>query len=321
MSLVGTIGHLPILRLHGDGAILDGGEEGEVLLAHHPRSASLTVGDELEVFINRDAEEGLVASTKLPVAVVGECAYLPVTSVTQVGAFLDWGLEKELLVPFSEQRIPLQEGRSYVVYLYLDDHSDRVAASTRLSDYLSEEGEGFRPLQRVELLICSRSDMGYKAIINGTHLGLLYQDELHQQIAIGDRRVGYIKTIRDDLRLDLTLHPPGQWGRDELAQQILAQLHQDGGSSSLTDRSTPAQIAARYGVSKAVYKKALGNLYKQQLIVIERDQITLSDRGNTQAYRSPLQPAPPRRAAQPTKSRSTPPGGSKQGGGNRGPQG
>jgi predicted RNA-binding protein (virulence factor B family) len=257
------------------GMYLDAHDLGEVLLPARYIPKGTRVGDEVEVFLYTDSEDLPIATTLRPKAEVGQCAHLKVVSVTGIGAFLDWGLPKDLLVPFREQRVPMQVGRSYTVYVYLDEQTGRPAASSRLSRFLSETGEGFEPDQPVDLLICGRTDIGLKAVVNGTHLGMILKNDLLQPVKVGQRVQGYIKGIRDDGRINLKLQPGGQQGRDELAERILEALKAGGGILALTDKSPPEAIYRRFGVSKANYKKALGRLYKQHLIELGKNRIRL----------------------------------------------
>lgn len=207
-------------------------------------------------------------------ATIGECALLRAVTVTKAGAFMDCGLERDLLVPVSQQLIPMAEGRSYVVYLYLDP-DQQVIGSTKLHKFLDERAKNMAPGEEVDLLIVNQTDMGYKAVINGTHLGLLYQDEVFQPLKPGDKIKGYIKGVREDRKIDLGLHPQNQQARDELTDKILDFLQVNGGSSTLTDYSPPDAIYKQYRVSKGNYKKALGALYKQRLISLSKDKVTL----------------------------------------------
>lgn len=272
---VGRFNRLKVVKEVDFGLYLDGGRLGEILLPRRYVPDHAKLGEWLEVFIYRDSQDRLVATCDQPLASVGEVAYLRATQVNRTGAFLNWGMPKDLLVPFSEQRVPMEAGRSYVVYVYLDN-SGRLAASSKLSLYLEEHGEGFKSGQAVALLIASRSPMGYTAVIDGTHLGLIHQSEVLQPLRMGQKIKGYIKAVRADGKIDLTLQQPGKAGKDELAEQILAHLQENGGRSDLTDYSTPEAIFAQYRVSKARYKKALSQLYKDRKIAIFDDHIALA---------------------------------------------
>jgi len=209
-----------------------------------------------------------------PKAQVGECALLKAVTVTKAGAFMDCGLERDLLVPVSQQLTPIQEGKSYIVYLYLDP-KQQVIGTTKLHNFLDERAKNMAQGEQVDLLIVNFSALGYKAVINGTHLGLLYKDEVFQSLRPGDRIKGFIKTIRDDRKIDLSLQRQNQQAREELTDRILAFLKANNGTSTLTDYSPPDVIYKQYGVSKGNYKKALGALYKQRLISVAKDEIKL----------------------------------------------
>jgi len=275
MAELGHTNRLRTVKRVDIGIFLDGGDFGEILLPQKYATESMRVGDEVEVFLYNDSEDRIVATTLEPKAQVGECAYLKVVSTGKFGAFLDWGLPKDLLVPFSEQHKPMQKGYSYTVYLFVDESTQRIAASTKLEKHLCLDGKGFQPRQEVDLLIYGKSDLGFKAVVDGTHLGQLYSNETFQRLHYGERVKGYIKRLRADGRIDLTLQLPSHLERDQLSDAILEHLQQHGGMSELTDKSPPDDIYRTYGVSKANYKKALGNLYKQRRITIEKDQITL----------------------------------------------
>jgi predicted RNA-binding protein (virulence factor B family) len=210
----------------------------------------------------------------LPRAKPGECAFLTTITVTKAGAFVDCGLERDLLVPVSQQLSPMEEGHSYVVYLYLDP-DQRVIGSTKLHKFLDERAKNMAVGQQVDLLIVNNTELGYKAVINNTHLGLLYKGEVFQTLMPGDKTRGYIKSIREDRKIDLCLQRQTQQARDELTDRILAFLEASGGTSSLTDYSPPDAIYKQYGVSKGNYKKALGKLYKQRRISVAKDKIAL----------------------------------------------
>ena len=192
-----------------------------------------------------------------------------------MGAFLDWGLPKDLLVPYNEQHKPMEAGRSYVVTVYLDSYTNRITASSKLSHHLQERADGLKIDQAVDLLMCGRSDMGYKAVINHTHLGLIFRDDAFRTLVYGERLQGYIKNIRPDRKIGLSLQQQSSKGKDELAEKILRFLADHNGVSTLTDKSEPDAIYRQYQVSKGKYKNALSALYKQRKILIDDDKITL----------------------------------------------
>ena len=227
------------------------------------------------VIVYLDSEDRPIATTEVPFARVGDCAFLPVVGQSQFGSFVDWGLTKDLLVPFKEQRVPMEVGRSYVVYVFIDK-TDRIAASSRLSRFLKEENEGtFEVRQEVDLLIASRSDLGFKAVVNGSHLGLIHTNEVVRPIKVGDQFKGYIGEPREDGRINITLQKLAFEVRDELAEKILVHLSEHGGKTHLTDKSSPEEINAVFHVSKSNYKKALGKLFKQEKIAFHEKSVRL----------------------------------------------
>ena len=195
-------------------------------------------------------------------------------TVTRTGAFMDCGLERDLLVPISQQLTPMKEGQSYVVYVYLDPRNN-VIGSTKLHNFLDERAKDMAPGEQVDLLIVNDSELGFKAVVNGTHLGLLYKGDVFRTLRPGDKTRGFIKLIREDRKIDLTLQKQNQQARDELSDRVLAFLEANGGASTLTDYSPPEAIYKQYGVSKGNYKKALGKLYKQRRIKVAKDKVTL----------------------------------------------
>jgi predicted RNA-binding protein (virulence factor B family) len=276
MAEIGKFNTIPVTKQLAFGVYVDGGELGEILLPRLDVPADCKVGDALEVFLYHDSEDRPIATTRRPRAQVGQCVSLSVVQVNHAGAFLDWGLPKDLLVPFSEQRVPMREENSYVVYVYMDKPSGRIAATSRLENWLNEDGTGFEPMQPVNLLVCGRTDLGYKAVVNQTHLGLIFKTEILQPLRIGQKLKGFIRRIREDGRIDLCLQLQGQEVRDDLGEKILAHLRANDGVSSLCDHSTPEEIYAVYKVSKGNYKKAIGTLLKKKQIAIHPDHIQLN---------------------------------------------
>lgn len=274
---IGQMNTLRITKTVTFGMYLDGGKYGEILLPRRYVPEGYEVDDELEVFIYLDSEDRLIATTETPLTQVGECAFLEVVDTARVGAFLDWGLPKDLLVPFSEQEARMEKGESYVVYTHLDERTESIIATSRLSKYLSESGHYFKAGQKVDLLIYGRSELGYKAVINHTHLGQLYENETFRTLAPGDRVEGYIKQVRDDMKIDLSLQEPGKSHvvTDDLIAQIVEHLRANGGSSTFTDKTAPELIYKEFQVSKAQFKRALGKLYKQKIVKLEPEKTSL----------------------------------------------
>lgn len=272
---IGKYNHLTVIKQVDFGVFLDGDSLGNILLPKRYVPDGCEIGQSLDVFIYLDSEDQVIATTEKPKATVGECAYLKVTDVNDNGAFLDWGLPKDLMVPYKEQHKPMELGKSYVVCIYLDPYTDRLVASSRVSRHLEEHSQYFKAQQPVELLICGRSEMGYKAIINHTHLGLLFKDDAFKPLKYGAKLNGFIKDIRSDKKIDVSLQLPPVQQRAQLTEQIIAHLQANDGQSSLTDKSAPDDIYKQYNVSKGSYKKAIGSLYKAKRILIETDKITL----------------------------------------------
>ena len=275
MAELGKLNTLTILKKLDFGIYLDGGDGEEILLPRRYVPEGCAVGDTLEVFVYLDSEDLVIATTETPKARVGECAYLNVIEVNRIGAFLDWGLPKDLLVPFGEQQVPMQVGQSYVVYPYIDPASERIAASSKLDKFLAETSPYYKEQQQVELLICGRTDLGYKAVVDGATIGLIFSSDVFKPIRIGQTMKGYIKHIREDKKLDLCLQLVTREALDNLSEKILSFLKAEGGRTTMTEKSPANVISKQFGVSKSSYKKALGKLYKKRLILIEKTHIEL----------------------------------------------
>lgn len=275
MVEIGKRNTLRVVKFVDFGVYLDGENFREILLPSRYVPQGCVVGDEIDIFLYLDSDDLLIATTEIPKAMVGECAYLKVVAVNQVGAFLDWGLPKDLLVPFGEQQKPLEVDKSYVVYLYIDDASQRIAASTQIDKFLPDNSLYFKEQQQVDLLIYGRTDLGYKAIVNGVVTGLIFNSDVYTPLQNGQTLKGYIKQVRPDKKLDLYLQIANREALDTLSEQILAFLQKEGGRSTMTEKSAPELIAKQFGASKSSYKKALGKLYKKRLILIEKTHIEL----------------------------------------------
>ncbi len=275
MASIGKMNHLQVVKLVDFGVYLDAGKFATVLLPKRYVPEGCALGDWLDVFIYLDSEDEIIATTLTPKVMAGQCAYLKVKDVNAAGAFLDWGLPKDLLVPYNEQHKPMEVGKSYVVVVYRDSQTDRLVASSRLNRHLLETTRDLKPRQAVDLLICGRSDMGYKAVVNNDYLGLIFRDDAFKPLRYGQRLQGYIKGIRADGKIDLSLQLPAGAGRQDLGEQIIAYLKTQGGTSTLTDKAAPDDIYHQFNVSKKNYKKALGALFKQKRILIEPDKIRL----------------------------------------------
>lgn len=272
---LGKYNTLKVVKQVDFGMYLDAGDEGEVLLPARYVPQDCRPGDELRVFIYLDNEERLVATTLEPLAQVGQFACLEVAWVNQYGAFLNWGLMKDLFVPFSEQKQKMQVGRRYVVHVHLDEESYRIVASAKVDRYLSRERAPYQPGEQVDILVWQKTDLGYKAIIDHRYGGLLYESELFQSLAPGMKLKAYVKQVREDGKIDLMLQKPGQAKVEDFAATLLEHIRRNGGRTPLGDKSPAEEIYALFGVSKKTFKKAVGDLYKRRLVALEEDGIRL----------------------------------------------
>ena len=266
---IGEYNNLRINRMVDFGAYLIDEDTHEVLLPKRYLTPEMKVGDDIKVFVYNDSENRPVATTETPHAVVGDFALMRVKAVNKVGAFLDWGLAaKDLLVPFSEQRVDMQAGRSYIVRVYLDPASQRIVASAKLAKFLNQSEPEYYHREKVEVLVVQRSDLGYRVIINNAHWGQIYQNETYQDINIGDRFTAFVKQVRPDGKIDVTLAKIEKMRVDDLADRILDYLRAHNGEMALTDKSDPEEINKTFNCSKKDFKKALGLLYKQQKVTL-----------------------------------------------------
>ena len=276
MLNIGHFNQLRVLETGTYGAILDGGQSGRLLLTLPQCPDALAPGDDLEVFIYLDAEGDPVPTTRRPAATLGQVAWLEVVDVNSLGAFVDWGLPKDLFIPFAEQQHTLSKGRHTLVMVY-QDNQGRLAGSTRIDHWIKDNARGLRQGQKVSLMIADKTELGFKAIINHECWGLLYSNELYRRIRKGQVVDGYVKRIREDGKVDLSLDQPG-FSKDKMdivTNAILTSLKENGNFLALTDKSPPSEIYAAFGVSKSMFKQAIGALYKQRLIALESTGIRL----------------------------------------------
>jgi len=269
MAKLGEQTRLKMLRETRFGVYLDGGELGEILLPRKELPAQWSIGEAVEVFIYTDSEDRVVATTLTPKLLPGQCGRLRVVATTPVGAFVDWGLAKDLLVPFREQRTRMETGRSYVVMVRVDEESQRLIGTARLSRHLDLTPPPWQAGDAVELLIIGRTPMGYQAVIAGTHTGMLFADEVFQPLQPGEKVAAYIAEIRDDRKIDLTLHPPGRARVNALEERILMEIKARGGYWALCDTTPAAEIHNELGVSKRTFKQAAGALFRKRHIALE----------------------------------------------------
>ena len=266
---IGEYNELKINRTVDFGVYLIDDDTHEVLLPKRYVMPDMKVGDSIRVFVYNDSENRPVATTEEPYAVVGDFALMRVKAVNKVGAFLDWGLTaKDLLVPFSEQRVDMKAGRSYIVHVYLDPASKRIVASAKLSKFLNHTDPDYYHRQRVEVLVVQASDLGYRVIVNNAHWGQIYQNETYQNVNVGDRLTAFVKQVRRDGKVDVTLAKIEKMRVDDLADRVVDYLEAHGGEMPLTDKSSPEDIQDAFQCSKKDFKKALGLLYKQQKVTL-----------------------------------------------------
>ncbi len=266
MITIGTRAHLRIVREQPFGLFLDAENLGEILLPRGEMPREWVIGEELDVFIYLDSEDRLVATLKSPRAMPGEFAKLKCLEVTGVGAFLDWGLSKDLLVPFREQKVRMEPGKSYLVKVLVDEQSRRLMASHRIARHIDITPAIYECGQEVDLTVYGKTPLGYKAIINHAHTGLLYANEVFQKLSLGEKLKGWISAVRGDGKIDLSLTPPGRTRVDDLEKQIIGELVARGGFWALTDKSSAEEINSELGVSKRTFKQTLGALLKKRLI-------------------------------------------------------
>jgi predicted RNA-binding protein (virulence factor B family) len=273
---IGEYNTLMVNRFVDFGAYLIDKEGNEVLLPKRYLTGDEELDDMMEVFVYNDSENRPVATTEHPHATVGQFSLLRVKAVNAIGAFLEWGLvAKDLLVPFREQRVRMQAGRSYIVYIYLDKSSGRITASAKLDKFLDKSLPDYYHRQKVDVLITQQMEIGYRVIVNSQHWGMIYNNELYQHVNIGEHHMGFIKQVRDDGKIDVTLAKIEKLRVDDLATLILDYLDNNNGTMPLNDKSSPDNIMRTFNCSKKDFKKALGLLYKQHKITLG-DEVRLS---------------------------------------------
>lgn len=275
MVEIGKYNTLKIVKDLDFGVYLDGGDGVEILLPARYVPKNVKPGDEVEVFIYHDNEGRLIATTAKPLAQVGEFQFMEVKSVNNTGAFLEWGLMKDLLVPFKEQKMPMREGKWYLVYVHVDHVTGRIVASARVDKYLDNVIPDYSFNQEVDLLVAEETEIGYKVIINNTHWGLVYHSEVFQRLEKGEHVKGYIKEVREDEKIDVSLTPLGYQKVEGISKIILDSLKAQGGYIAVHDKSEPELIYSLFRCSKKAFKQAIGALYKQKIINIETEGIRL----------------------------------------------
>ncbi|TMX36817.1 S1-like domain-containing RNA-binding protein [Vibrio sp. Hep-1b-8] len=277
MIKVGQTNHLEVVKIADFGVFLDAGDYGTTLLPKRFVPEGVEIGSVIDAFLYFDSDSQLVATTETPVAQVGEWGLMKIEGVNTTGAFADWGIKgKDLLIPFSEQRSRFAAGQTVLVYVYSDKASGRIVGTTKFNKLLDKTPANYTRNQQVDLIIAERSELGYKAIVEGQHWGMIFKSDVFGKLFIGKRLKGYIKNIREDGKIDLSLQKIGVGKMDELSQKVMDLLEKKGGFLPLNDKSSPEAIFAAFRTSKGTFKKTIGGLYKQGKIVIEKEGIRLS---------------------------------------------
>ena len=271
---LGQLNRLVVKKQVEFGVYLDGNSWGDILLPRRYVPKTADIGSSVEVFLYLDSEDQLIATTEKPLVMVGQVAQMKVVATTKVGAFLNWGLKKDLLVPFAEQNVPMQQDYSYLVYC-LVDKSNRIVASSKLDKFIGKTTPDYQAGQEVDIIVAEPTDLGYKVVVDHQHWGLLYKDQIFKPLKRGYSCKAYVQKVRTDGKLDLILDKPGYGKTLDLTGQILQKLQQSGGELALSDKSSPDDIYAAFGVSKKVFKQAIGALFKEQKIEISPQSIKL----------------------------------------------
>lgn len=277
MLAIGEYHTLTIDRDTEPGLFLKDEDGNEVLLPNKYKPETFNTGDEIEVFVYLDHEERPVATTLKPFVKLDEFGYLKCVEVNDIGAFMDWGLEKHLFVPFKEQVTKMRKGDRYLIFCYLDELSERLVGSSKVNNFLDNSELTVEPFEEVDLIVSNPTDLGWNVIINEIHQGLLYKDEVFQKVQTGDRMKGYVKKTRPDGKIDVTLQRPGYRSIEPNAQELLSALELKGGFLKLTDKSSPKEIEEQLHMSKKSFKRALGSLYKQRMVDIKENGIYLKE--------------------------------------------
>lgn len=275
MVKLGDYNILRVVKRVDFGIYLDGGDDGEILMPNRYVPQDVEVNDDLNVFIYLDSEDRLIATTEQPKAKVGDFALLQVTAVNLVGAFLDWGLLKDLMVPFREQKMKMEPGQQHVVYIYVDEDTNRIVASAKLDQFLDNVAPTYKEGDEVQLMVVSKTELGYKVIVNGLHWGMVYANEVFKPLHRGDCLTGYIKKVRDDDKIDVSLQKPGYARVDSLQEQILDKLRSNNGFLPVNDKTDAQVIYDLFGCSKKSFKMTIGTLFRLRQITIEPNGIKL----------------------------------------------
>ncbi len=283
MIQIGKVNTLTVIRETDVGFFLCDDEKNEVLLPASLSKTPLKTKEKIDVFVFPDSEAKLIASTKIPYAQINSFAYLRVTSLTEIGAFLDWGLEKDLFFPFNEQKFDVEEGDFCVIYIYIDSISNRIVASNKLDKFIITDEIALTEGQEVDVMVYEESPLGYSAIINNKYKGLIYHNDIFKEVFIGDELKGYVKTIREDKLIDLSFQKSGFKNVLDSTEVILEYIKTHNGFLDLHDKSTPEEISIRLSMSKATFKKSIGILYRHRKVLIKPDGVYLAEENETTA--------------------------------------
>ena len=277
MATVGRYNTLKVLRETSSGYFLDGEELGDILLPGKYAPKGMQESEEIEVFLYFDSEDRIIATKDEPYCEVGEFALLEVVEVNEIGAFLNWGLQKDLLAPFREQKVKMETGSWHVVYVYIDEQTNRIAASAKVDKFLGKEPAPYKPGEEVELFIYGPCPLGYNAIINNSHWGMLYSSEVFQPLNRGEHITGYISKVREDGKIDVSLYPAGKKKAETSSELIVEFMKRNDGFMKFTDKSPADEIYETFGISKKNFKMSLGKLYKERLVKISPDGVRLAE--------------------------------------------
>ena len=275
MIEIGYTNKMTVTRLTQNGAYLDGEDLGEILLPNKFVTPEIKAGAQIDAFVYLDSEDRLVATIQHPYTEINHFAYLECVQNTQLGAFMYWGLDKDLLVPKSEQKDKFLVGKKYFVYVYLDEASQRIVASQRLSKFLSDRDPDYLPGDKCDIFVANETEIGYKVIVDNSHWGMIYNTELFRPVKPGDYTYAYVKKVRDDMRIDMMLEKSSVKIVDATEQEIYQRIKENGGLLPLNDKSSPEEIFNEFGISKKIFKKAVGGLYKSRLIEITEQGLKL----------------------------------------------
>lgn len=275
MLIVGEMNTLEVKRVLDNGYIIFDAEDGELFLPRFEKPEGVKVGDEISVFLYRNARKEIVPTTMQPYVMPGEFGFLAVDEISSAGALLDWGLTRQLFMPSREMKMKMYRDREYLVYVYYDAVTQQIIATGRVDNYINVSEPNYRFNQEVDILVAFAHERGFKVIVNNAHWGMIYESEIFLEVNVGDKIKGYVKKVREDGKIDIALQPQGIHVVDSLSEQILSELKANGGRLDVSDRSDADEIASMFGCSKKSFKKAIGTLFKMRKIEIHEHYICL----------------------------------------------